>query len=309
MMQRVLLGPQRHTRTVKTALEILGVMGRIATVTAGWQEREAEDGELARFLEGRTVNLALHARADAAFREDTVLFKAHRAKQDRLLRMQDLYRVQLEAALTAARRLQRMEGPPDLIEPELDATIKTVRALDKRHMLRVDAMQQAFEAEVGLAERPVIRRNHDEVASILEGVSAVAIAGGHVATLVNRLRLFGLADRIARLPLVGWSAGAMVLTDRIVLFHDHPPQGAGNAEILSRGLGLAPGVVALPEAGKRLTLDDPLRVALLARRFAPAACVALDEGCAVTVGDGRWRGNGPTRHLRTDGRVIAVEDL
>lgn len=307
MMQRVLLGPQRHTRTVGTAFEILGVTGRIAAITAGWQEREAEDGELARFLAGRTVNLGLHARADAVFRDDTELFEAHRAKQDRLRRLQELYRLQLDAALTAARRLQRIEGPPDLIGPELDATIKTIRALDKRHVARVDALQAAFEAEWRLSERPSIRRHMDEIAAILDQTEAVAIAGGHVASLYNRMRLFGLREPLAHKPLVGWSAGAMVLTERVVLFHDNPPQGAGNAEILCRGFGLVSGIVALPEASKRLTLDDPLRVSLLARRFAPAALLALDEGCAVTIRGGAWAGNGPTCRLTVDGQVTPAE--
>lgn len=307
MMQRVLLGPQRYIRTVGTAFELLGVTGRIATITAGWQEREAEDVELARVLGDRTDNLGLHARADVVFREDQELFTAHRTKQDRLHRLQDLYRLQLEAALTAARRLQRIEAPADLIEPELDATIKTIRALDRRHIARMEAIQQEYEAAMELQARPSIRRQVEEISAILDRCEAVAIAGGHVATLLNRVRLFGLTDRLATMPIVAWSAGAMVITDRIVLFHDHPPQGAGDAEILSRGLGLVPGVVALPHASRRLTLDDPLRVSLLARRFAPAACLALDDGCAATWATDRWTANGPTCRLTTLGAVVPVE--
>lgn len=306
MMQRVLLGPQRRIRTVGTAFELLGVRGRIAVISAGWQEREAEDGELSRFLGNRTTNLALHARADVAFREDQVLFTAHRTKQDRLHRLQDLYRLQLEAALTAARRLQRIDAPADLIEPELEATMRTIRALDKRHVARMEAIEHEHEAAVGLARRPAILRHIEEISAILGDCEAVAIAGGHVASLINRIRLFGLTSLLAAKPLVGWSAGAMVLTDRIVLFHDNPPQGAGNAEILSRGLGLAPGLVALPHASSRLNLDDPQRVSLLARRFAPALCLALDDGCAATLGEG-WTANGPTCRLTTDGAVVPVE--
>ncbi|GMV40275.1 MAG: hypothetical protein AMXMBFR64_19910 [Myxococcales bacterium] len=306
MMQRVLLGPQRRIRTVGTAFELLGVRGRIAVISAGWQEREAEDGELSRFLGNRTTNLALHARADAAFREDQTLFTAHRTKQDRLHRLQDLYRLQLEAALTAAKRLQRIDAPADLIEPELEATMRTIRALDKRHVARMEGIEHEYEAAVGLARRPSIQHHVEEISSILSECDAVAIAGGHVASLINRIRLFGLTSLLAAKPLVGWSAGAMVLTDRIVLFHDNPPQGAGNAEILSRGLGLAPGVVALPHASSRLNLDDPQRVSLLARRFAPALCLALDDGCAATLAKG-WTANGPTCRLTTDGAVVPVE--
>ena len=41
------------------------------------------------------------------------------------------------------------------------------------------------------------------------------------------------------------------------------------------GLGLCRGLLALPDARRRLRLEDPARVALLARRFAPDLCAAL----------------------------------
>ncbi len=44
----------------------------------------------------------------------------------------------------------------------------------------------------------------------------------------------------------------MVVCETVVLFHDSPPQGAGNAEVLDAGLGLARGVIALPHARRRL---------------------------------------------------------
>lgn len=94
------------------------------------------------------------------------------------------------------------------------------------------------------------------------------------------------------MPIIAWSAGAMALSDRIILFHDRPAQGRGDAELLHRGLGLLPGVAPLPHARSRLLLDDPARVALFARRFAPAACVALDERCGVTL-------HGPRRDRRS----------
>ena len=74
----VLLGAQRFDPSLGAAVSELGVTGRIATITAGWQERESEDEELAAHLGDRTVNLRLHARGDELFREDPELRDAHR---------------------------------------------------------------------------------------------------------------------------------------------------------------------------------------------------------------------------------------
>ena len=115
----------------------------------------------------------------------------------------------------------------------------------------------------------------------LTGVSALLVAGGHVAVLINRLRLIGGAAAFADLPIIAWSAGAMALGEAIVLFHDSPPQGAANAEVFEAGLGLVHGVVPLPHAQARLRLHDSTRVTLLARRFAPSACLTLDAGACL----------------------------
>ena len=62
----VLLGPQRLKPTAATIVEELGIEGPIAAITAGWEERESEDDELAEHFGGRTVNLKLHERAETA---------------------------------------------------------------------------------------------------------------------------------------------------------------------------------------------------------------------------------------------------
>src|SRR5690606_41913723 len=65
----------------------------------------------------------------------------------------------------------------------------------------------------------------------LDNVETVVITGGNVAILINRLRLFGLGNMLKAKNVVAWSAGAMALCDRIVLFHDNPPQGRRNPEV------------------------------------------------------------------------------
>src|SRR5580765_8065545 len=53
-----LLGPQRRP-TLDRVVQSLGIDGPIAAVNAGWQDREADDGELLSLLGGRGVNLRL----------------------------------------------------------------------------------------------------------------------------------------------------------------------------------------------------------------------------------------------------------
>jgi hypothetical protein len=103
---------------------------------------------------------------------------------------------------------------------------------------------------------------------------------------------------------MAWSAGAMVVSDRIVLFHDSPPQGRGNAEVFGAGLGLFPGVVVLPHARRRLMFHNHDRTSVFARRFAGATCIALDERCWVKFEGARWTTGPGTFQLCSDGRLV-----
>jgi hypothetical protein len=136
---------------------------------------------------------------------------------------------------------------------------------------------------------------------VLSEVDCLVVAGGHVDTLLWVLELFRVA---ANLPgqVVAWSAGAMALTSRIVLFHDRVAHGPAQSEVLAPGLGVLDGVVLLPHARRRLRTDDPVRMSVLARRFAPAACVVLDDGMTLDFGrDSALPGN--ARVVSADGRI------
>jgi hypothetical protein len=305
----VLLGPQRLEPTLRAAIESLGVAGRIAAVTAGWEEREGEDRELSDHLGGRTVNLRLFERGEEAFRADPDLFGAVRALHDRLRKVQELYRVRLAHLMQAARELTaRLGANGDAPEAaaELAGAIDMLRQLDLEHVARAAEVHADFEARVRPHERSAVARHRAELKSILDGCDALAIAGGHVAVLLNRLRLFGVLELWGDRPLVAWSAGSMVIEERIVVFHDRPPQGAGDPEVLEAGLGACPGLIALPHATRRLDLDDTSRVALFARRFAPSICVAFDPRARVDWRGGRWSGRDGTRALRADGGLAEV---
>jgi hypothetical protein len=306
----VLLGPQRLKPTIDQELARWGIPGTLATITAGWQERESEDDELQEFLGHRCVNLRLHARSEDVFSQDSELFEANRAKQDTLRHLQDLYRRRLSHALDAARELDQVAAPSALVEAERTAAILALRLVDKQHLARTRQVQREFELELRPSARPAVERHYRELRAMLGQCYALLIAGGHVASLLNRMRLFQLDTLLTSLPrplpVFAWSAGAMAITERVVLFHDSPPQGAGNAEILGHGLGLLPGVVALPHASRRLRLEDRDRVSLFARRFKPDLCIALDE-LDRAVWDGRiWTAGPTTRQLLPTGEVVLM---
>ena len=158
-------------------------------------------------------------------------------------------------------------------------------------------------------QRLSVRRQLAEIDAILADSNAVAIAGGHVAVLYNRMRMFDLHNRLAarpEVPIMAWSAGAMVVSDRIVLFHDSPPQGRGNAEMLGPGLGLFPDVVVLPHARRRLLLNDHARISVFARRHATAACYALDDRNWIRFDGARWFSGPNTHQLCSDGHLVCA---
>jgi hypothetical protein len=113
-----LLGPQRFDPTVAGVLAEIDVDGPAAVVTAGWQDREPEFGELRDHL-GRPVEvLGLWGRAEEVFRRDPDLFRALRARQDRLRDLQAVYRRRLDAGLGSARDLIARDGDPEVLDPE-----------------------------------------------------------------------------------------------------------------------------------------------------------------------------------------------
>ncbi len=146
-------------------------------------------------------------------------------------------------------------------------------------------------------------RERDEIRQILEGVAAVVIEGGHVAVLLDRLLLFGVADLLGGKVVVGCAGGAMALGRRVVLYNDQPAIGRGHAEVALPGLGLAPKVVPLPDARERLRTEDPDRMRRLSLRLAPDVCVLLDPGARLVWNGSGWTGLAATRVLE-DGGIV-----
>jgi len=285
----------------------MSLRGRFAVITAGWQEREQEDDEIARYLGGRTVNLDLFHRGEEVLTSDTELARAIEEISARRHRTHEIYRLRLNHLMAVVWELMSLENLGAIAQKELDDAFESVRALDRRHIESRRALRSKFAKEWKPNKRSSVARHRLEIDKILADCEAVAIAGGHVETLVDHLRFFGLEELWGDRPILCWSAGAMALAETIVLFHDDPPQGFGNAEALDDGLAMFPRVLPLPHARRRLNLNDPRRVTILARRFGDFACVPLDEGDHLEIRGAALWAEKPIRRITADGDVITLE--
>ncbi|MBX3375005.1 MAG: Type 1 glutamine amidotransferase-like domain-containing protein [Phycisphaeraceae bacterium] len=300
----VLLGPQRLDPVVAEFVRAAGITGRIALLTAGWEEREAEDDELSAHLGGRTVNLGLYRRQEEILAAEAGLRAAIHAYDAELDTIRRHYRLRLGFALDAARALLNLGGDSPHLVLDRAGAIETVRRLDAELLTRVASLRAEVASRLRLPSHPLVARHKAEIRSLIDGCDAVAIAGGHVGVLSRVLRIFDLVDMLGTRPLFAWSAGAMVIGERIVLFHDHPPQGAGNSEVHDHGLGLFTGLLPLPHARRRLRLADPNRVRLFARRHEPRRLALMNEGSALVIDRGRIARHTKVRTVSLDGAVI-----
>jgi Peptidase family S51 len=310
MSDVLILGPQLKTPVLAQALSAGRMAGPIAAITAGWQEREAELASLEEHLAQPVQDLRLYARTEAVFAQDAELHDAHRARQIVLREMQDLYRLRLDHAKAAARELLWARPVTPSLRRARSAAIAALRRLDADHLRSIDAVHERFETQWRPRERPALAEHLVDLAAIVTAATTVLIAGGHVAVLLNRLKLFDAPALLRGRSIAAWSAGAMSLAERVVLFHDRPPQGAGNAEVFERGLGLVPRAVFLPHASRRLALDDAARTSLLTRRLGPATCYTLDDGDWLLFRDGALESWVGSRRLTRKGvapvRAIAA---
>ena len=341
MRHLTLLGPQRNRPTVGAVLDELGVEGRVAVVSAGWQEREGEDDELRAEIErpgsgspgrspgrsaGRSagramVNLALYARAERVFEEHPELLARLQERHDRRQAVEELYRRRLDHALAAARYVFAWRGDPRIAGSEREHAVEAVASLDRHHTRRVADIESSLRPDIG--SYPALAREREEVRRQVAGSAALVLAGGHVVVLRNRLELFGFRELLAGYdrPVIAWSAAAMCLAETVVLFHDRPPQGAGNAEVLADGLGFARRSIVLPAGSQRLRLDDRDRVALFARRFAGRVPLVFDDGARLDLDGGleggpdggwdggRWARVEGLRRLTREGAVEPVGEV
>ncbi|MGA8048215.1 MAG: Type 1 glutamine amidotransferase-like domain-containing protein [Dermatophilaceae bacterium] len=305
-MTTVLLGPQRFRMTAGTVARGIAPEGTVATVTAGWRDREKDDAELDQVLSGRSRNLHLFTRLGHVVRHDRTFASAASAYNRAVDEASELYTLRLQHALDAVYAISRRSVRDDLVDSSLRAGLQSVRDIDAWFLWVLAELEGELRADGGVDTSDVITQHRAEVAEILADASLLAIAGGHVAYLSRCLRLFAV-EPPGHLPVIGWSAGAMVLTDLIVLYNDKGSEGVRPSEVWDRGLGRVHGVVAMPHARRRLQLDDKDRNTVLAHRYAPARVVLLDDGGKVVIGDD---GELPpdARVITAEGRVATVDE-
>lgn len=304
---RLLLGPQRPTRNIAEAIADAGIPdGKIATITAGWQEAEDDIDDLREVVGRPLQDLRLYTRTDEVFQADTELAAGYRARQDKLMQQQRLYRLRLKHLAVAARQTIRAVGDPALVAAEKRHAIAQLRALDRHHLHRTESIRRPFNERFNTETSLLLAQHHKEVGEAIDQCSAVLIAGGNLPILLNRILLLGVDELIANRPVIAWSAGAMVLAKRIVLFHDRGPQGKRDAEVFGRGCGLVSGSVFFPDAAHRLRESERSRIELMCRRFSPDTCITLDNGAALEFAGAKIKAANAVRRFNREGRIVKL---
>lgn len=307
-MTTILLGPQRFKVTVPAVVRSLGVDGPVAIVNAGWQEREDDDAELNGLLDGRGRNLRLYHRLVDVMTKDTAFAKGALAFRDQQAELRKFYGIRLQAAVDAVGAVLHRSSPHGLKSAAFAGAVQAVRDVDTWYATQLKELYREMGRHVSVRESPVIGWHRGEIEAILRDCVAVVMPGGHVGFLLQALRMFSLRLP-AELPVVAWSAGAMVLTERVVLFHDFTPQEVTAAEYHDHGLARLPGIIALPHARRRLRLDDSEELAVLARRFPTKQLVLLDDGTILRFPTDDAPAPPGARVITQNGTVETVADL
>lgn len=293
-----LLGPQREPH-IHEAVRSLGLEGcRFATITAGWRDREDDDAVLNGELGGKTVNLRLWRLLQQLWEADPELEAGDRERRHVLTEMQELYVIGLQKAAEAMREIWARESRDErVLQMAADDIIAIMRDMDDRHRQRVEEVHLEFYATYEPEHRPAVIQARFLVGDRIADCDAVVIPGGHVGVLLGSLHIANLAPALAAptkpddpdaaptlyRPIIAWGAGAMVLTERVVLFHDDSVVAPGVSEVLMDGLALTRGLTAFPNGTDRLEVKDRLRMAVLAQRCSPRLPMLLDPGAQVTL--------------------------
>src|SRR5580765_2948552 len=191
-MRVTLLGPQRQTETAQAAVDELLPTGAIATINAGWRERESETGEIDRVMGGRMRNLRLWQRWREVQDQDPEYAAAERRQRELLAEQQSLYGLRLQPAIAALSAVERRAEIPAVQQPAVADAVRAVQRLDAWHTEAVANIRAAFYATVRLGERPVVARHRAEVAELVADAAGFVIAGGHVGALLQAMHVFNL---------------------------------------------------------------------------------------------------------------------
>jgi hypothetical protein len=253
---------------------MLKIDGKIAAITAGWQEREAEDQELQRrprHHRSRQPACSTPA-ARPSSRHDPELFAAqprqagHASATSRTCtgsapvpaRWRPPGEVHQAAAPSSAGRGRARPRPS---RPCACSTSSTTPAKVRQVAARSSSASCGRSSARPCAADCGTTDEHPRrcCASVMRCSSPAATSRSLLQPPAPVPPPTRCAPRCHRpLPVFAWSAGAMAVTDRVVLFHDSPPAGPpATPRSSAHGLGLFPGVVALPHARRRLRLEGP----------------------------------------------------
>lgn len=304
MIKRLLLGPQRPVRNLGDAVDAAGIpQDSVAVISAGWQEAEGDIDDVKELVRRPLQDLQLYRRAENVFAADPKLANAYRRRQDRVVELQHLYQLRLRRLTMAAREIMRSDSDKDLVAAESRHAISQLRALDRHHLNQVQSIIAEFETEFSPLSSELLAEHKADIEKVLATCPTILLTGGNVIVLLNRLRLFGAHRLLGKHHLIAWSAGAMVLGDLIVLYHDRTPQGRRDPEVLASGCCVLPSYAFFPDANRRLRLNDSIRVDLMSRRFSPGVCVTLDSGSQLLFDENRIGAGTTARQLRQGGRI------
>lgn len=304
MVKRLLLGPQRPVRSLTEAVDAASIPhDPVAVISAGWQEAEGDINDVQELVRRPLQDLQLYRRAEEVMAADPKMAAAYRRRQDQVMELQHLYQLRLRRLMMAARDIMRSTADRELVAAEIRHAVSQLRALDRHHLHRVQSLYSAFETEFSRQSSELLAEHAAAIEKTLAQCPTILLTGGNVIVLLNRMRLFGMQRLLDKHHLIAWSAGAMVLGDLIVLYHDRTPQGRRDPEVLAPGFCMLPGYAFLPDASRRLKLNDAIRVGLMSRRFSPSKCVTLDSGSHVVFDDGKVINGSSARQLQKGGQI------
>lgn len=280
-----ILGPQQPSANLPTVVANHIPDGPMAIITAGWRLDESDISALERDLKAPLFLLPLYTWFDFLGSKEPDLAGQHAARQNKIKAYKKIYNLQLQSACDLWTKISDLKQKNnELYEIDEHDACETVRQTDRRCIERQNAVRKSFPD----LEKPWSHFSaapyYKKIEMTLQKCSGLIIAGGHVAVLRNRMYFFGLNKLLpefldAGKSIITWSAGAMSLSEQIVLYYDDPPDNdAGLPKVLDKGLGLIPNTIFLPHARQRLHIDTPKRVTRFARRFLPAKCIALEHG-------------------------------
>jgi hypothetical protein len=189
----LVLGPQYRSPNLRDALQRAGLGGAIASITAGWQEREGELGALEEHLGQRVHDLRLYERAEGVFAHDPPLHDAHRQRQADLRRLQDVYRARLAHAKAAARETFATQGDTELGRWARRDSVAALRRLDATHLRMIERVHDRFTRQWSGSLRPLVARQQAEA---LRKLRARDVARRHPGQEPDTFRLMDATGKI-----------------------------------------------------------------------------------------------------------------